>query len=110
MANKKYLEIEERRSLDNGGYALEGSVVDVIERLKKYVYEFGEGVFLEYDTGWYDDEPEYILKWKRLETDDERDARLAAKRKERASASKRLEKAKERRRKMYEKLKKEFEK
>lgn len=110
MTDKKYLEITETRTLDNAGYALEGRVVDIIEKLKKYVYEFGEGVSIEYEPGYYGDDPEYILKWKRLETSAERDARLTAKRKERKSASKRLEKAREERRKMYQKLKKEFEK
>jgi len=109
MPKKVYLDVYENLTL-GGGREFEGRVIDMIDRFKGYVEKYGEDVYISYETGWYDDDPEYVLRWTRKETDEERDARLAAKRKEREAAAARLEKIKEERRKMYEELKREFEK
>ncbi len=76
MTDEKFLEIKERLSLGEC-YVLDGIVVDIIELLQKYVDEHGESVYLEYDAGYYDDAPEFVLRWTRLESVEERDSRVA---------------------------------
>ena len=83
-----------------GGF--EGPLVDTISKLQSALDEGWEGIDMEYD--YYDEYQEYYLYKHRLETDKEYAKRMKELEKKKAAELK----AKERRRKEYEKLKKEF--
>ncbi len=105
---KKYLEVYNSQRVST--YDLEGKVVDVIAQLQAYVKSLGDGVTIEYETGYFDGEDsEYVLRWKRLETDEERAGRLARARVDKANKLTAIADEREGRRKMYERLRTEFE-
>ena len=80
----------------------EGSLVDIISKLQSALDEGWEGIDMEYEG--YEGYQEYYFYKHRPETDKEYAKRMKLLEKEKAEKLK----AKERRRKQYEKLKKEF--
>ena len=85
----------------------EGSLESIISQLKLELDEGWEGIETEYERDYgdcHDHEVSYLYKH-REETDKEYEKRMKLLKKEKAEKLK----AKERRRKEYEKLKKEFE-
>ncbi len=82
---------------------LEGSLVDIISKLQSALDEGWEGIEVQYSS--YEGYEEYYLYKHRPETDKEYAKRMKELEKKKAAELK----AKERRRKEYEKLKKEFE-
>lgn len=84
-----------------GVYSFEGTLENIIAMLQDWKEE---GKWEGIDLGYYDDELLYHLYRHRPETDKEYEKRMKLLEKEKAEKLK----AKERRRKEYEKLKKEF--
>ena len=83
-------------------WEFEGSLVDIISQLQSALDEGWEGIDMEYEG--YEGYQEYYFYKHRPETDKEYAKRMKLLEKEKAEKLK----AKERRRKQYEKLKKEF--
>ena len=95
------IQVRETKSIDS--YSFDGNLEDIIEMLQDWKNEGGwEGIEIEYD---YENGNSYQLYKHCEETDKEYDKRMRLLEKEKSEKIK----AKERRRKEYEKLKKEFE-
>ena len=95
------IQVRETKSIDS--YSFDGNLEDIIEMLQDWKNEGNwEGVEIEYD---YENGNSYQLYKHCEETDKEYDKRMRLLEKEKSEKIK----AKERRRKEYEKLKKEFE-
>ena len=95
------IQVKETKSIDS--YSFDGNLEDIIEMLQDWKNEGGwEGIEIEYD---YENGNSYQLYKHCEETDKEYDKRMRLLEKEKSEKIK----AKERRRKEYEKLKKEFE-
>ena len=95
------IQVKETKSIDS--YSFDGNLEDIIEMLQDWKNEGNwEGVEIEYD---YENGNSYQLYKHCEETDKEYDKRMRLLEKEKSEKIK----AKERRRKEYEKLKKEFE-
>ena len=93
--------IKETKSIDS--YSFDGNLEDIIEMLQDWKNEgYWEGIEIEYD---YENGNSYQLYKHCEETDKEYDKRMRLLEKEKSEKIK----AKERRRKEYEKLRKEFE-
>ena len=95
------IQVRETKSIDS--YSFDGNLEDIIEMLQDWKNEGGwEGIEIEYD---YENGNSYQLYKHCEETDKEYDRRMRLLEKEKSEKIK----AKERRRKEYEKLRKEFE-
>ena len=95
------IQVRETKSIDS--YSFDGNLEDIIEMLQDWKNEgYWEGIEIEYD---YENGNSYQLYKHCEETDKEYDKRMRLLEKEKSEKIK----AKERRRKEYEKLKKEFE-
>ena len=95
------IQVRETKSIDS--YSFDGNLEDIIEMLQDWKNEGNwEGVEIEYD---YENGNSYQLYKHCEETDKEYDKRMRLLEKEKSEKIK----AKERRRKEYEKLRKEFE-
>ena len=95
------IQVKETKSIDS--YSFDGNLEDIIEMLQDWKNEGGwEGIEIEYD---YENGNSYQLYKHCEETDKEYDKRMRLLEKEKSEKIK----AKERRRKEYEKLRKEFE-
>ena len=95
------IQVKETKSIDS--YSFDGKLEDIIEMLQDWKNEDEwEGIEIEYD---YENGNSYQLYKHCEETDKEYDKRMRLLEKEKSEKIK----AKERRRKEYEKLKKEFE-
>lgn len=71
---KKYLEIQESKKLSI--WELEGSISDVSHFLHELANECGNDAYIDISQ-YFDGEVEVEVSWTRLETDVERDKRLA---------------------------------
>ena len=95
------IQVRETKSIDS--YSFDGNLEDIIEMLQDWKNEgYWEGIEIEYD---YENGNSYQLYKHCEETDKEYDKRMRLLEKEKSEKIK----AKERRRKEYEKLRKEFE-
>jgi hypothetical protein len=95
------IQVRETKSIDS--YSFDGNLEDILEMLQDWKNEGGwEGIEIEYD---YENGNSYQLYKHCEETDKEYDRRMRLLEKEKSEKIK----AKERRRKEYEKLRKEFE-
>jgi len=95
------IEIVEKLPVTTKVWDLEAKIVNIIKALNIVVEKYGEDVYLEYDDDQWGG-GKYTAYRIRLETEEERDKRLA-------KISEAEEKKKETRRKQYEELRREFE-
>ena len=89
-------------------YDFEGSITDVFNKLNSLVQQYGaapDAVFLEVDNEPYSDRQYFLLSVKRLETDEEYEARCAS---EKARLDALEKKNENEERAEYERLKKKF--
>lgn len=105
MPRKKYLTVKEEHNIDNE-YPFSGKLKDIISSLEKLASKYDEDAFINLDAGY--NNISVYLTIERKETDEEREKRLVFERKMRERTEARKKKNKEERRKLYEKLKKEF--